>query len=172
MGSISCRFSFLKFGPVICIVFDSYVVESLSQNSFSKRRPKLYSNKKLARVCLNLNWQFSILIWPKSTKVKKYDFGQNVWWCWKPFGGILLAKNKSNRPSFFRRKFCMVLSYRLTNMPVIFLLQSQKKPTLTSKNVLCAHNIHPSIQRYRRNSRLLKNKRIHLNYFHHVTPVF
>jgi hypothetical protein len=81
---------------------------------------------KLARVGLNLNWQFSILILPKSTEVKKYDFGQNVWWCWKPFGGILLAKYKSNRPSFFRRKFCMVLSYSFTNMSVRFLLQSQK----------------------------------------------
>jgi hypothetical protein len=67
---------------------------------------------------------------PKSTEVKKIDFCRNVWWCWKPFGGILLAKYKSNRPSFFRRKFCMVLSYSFSNMPLSFLLQSQKKTTI------------------------------------------
>jgi hypothetical protein len=39
----------------------------------------------------------------------------------------LLAKYKSNRPSFFRRKFCMVLSYSFGKMPQSFLLQSQQK---------------------------------------------
>jgi hypothetical protein len=82
---------------------------------------------KFKRTRDNLLLAFFHAFLPKSTEVKKYDFGLNLWWCWKPFGGILLAKYKSNRTSFFGRKFCMVVNYSFSNMSVSFLLQSQKR---------------------------------------------